>query len=549
MELPLLHRELTRLGRRRSTFALRLFGPLLCAAYMLLTVSGTDGLAFLVPDPVLRSLSITPQATANALAFSVVLFQAMIAFVGAPVLASSTIAEERQDRTLNLITIANMRPAGLVLAKFVACWIPAFLLLISTLPIGALAAFFGGVTLRGVTIEFAVFAVWTTAASALGVWMSALAHRTRDALLRTFVLGAAMLVGLVYLDRLLSRGPAPLAFSPLLAIDLADSATSATFYFWPAAVIPALVTVIALWSAILAMHRTGSTRIAAAPSARIRKRFRLAPFVTLAASLGRNADTGRRSVLGSIALASVLAAIAMVPVFGWLVVLGLVMFEIAGPMARSCNSGAWDDLAVSPATNARIAIAVYLGQVRNVLVYVPALFLADTLTLLLAQLIFSEMPGRSLTEHLAHLFDDYHGAKILAMFTIIKVLQGLFVIAMGTYFGAMGGRAIVQTVRGLVVFAGFYAPLTIIARTTAEEYFTSRAWPETEQYLYYAYIAAVFYAIPYAIGTIGILAYLSRWIRDMMSGSDLEPSKRIPGRLAQLGATPIRLPFARTAKR
>ncbi len=549
MELPLIQRELTRLGRRRSTYALRLFGPVLCAAYMVLTVMGTDGLEFLVPDPVLRSLSITPQTTANALAFSVVLFQAMIAFVGAPILAAGTIAEERQERTLNLIIIANMRPFGLVFAKFAACWIPASLLLLSTLPIGALAAFFGGVTLRGVAIEFTVFAAWTTAACSVGVWMSALAHRTRDALLRTFVIGAVMLVGLVYVDYSFTPGASVLAFSPLIAVDFADDARVATFYFWPAAAIPILVSTLTLLLAILALRRANLAQARVSASSRIRKRFRLAPFITLAASLGRNADTGRRSTLGSITLAVALAAIAMVPVFGWLVVLGLVMFEIVGPMSRSRNSGAWDDLAVSPATNARIAVAVYLGQVRNVLVYVPALFLADTLTLLLAQLIFSEMPGNTLELHLAYLFNDYHGAKILAMFAIIKAMQGLFVIAMGTFFGAMGGRAVAQTVKGLVVFAGLYAPLTILARATAEDYFIDRSWPETEQYLYYAYIAAAFYAIPYAIGTAGILTVLSVRIRDMMRDGEVVETKSISGRLAKLGSTPIRFPIARTVKR
>jgi len=548
MELPLVQREMTRLGRRRSTYVLRLVGPILCGAYLVLTVFGTEGLAFLVPEPVLRTFNITPQTTANALAFAVVLFQAMIAFVGAPVLAAGTIADERQDRTLNLITIANMRPSGLILAKYASCCVPALLLLLSTLPIGAFAAFFGGVTLRGIFIETAVFAAWTVGACALGVLMSAMALRTRDALLRTFVFQVLALIALTYIDTF-PPWVGTRALSPILAADFADSTGVATFYFWPAIAIPLVCTLVLLPISVVAFQRMESARIEARASHRSRSRFHLAPFVTLAASLGRNADTGRRSILGALTLAIVLAAVAMVPVFGWLVILGLVMFEVAAPMSRSRNSGAWDDLAVSPAPNWRIALAVYFGQLRTVAIYLPALFLADTLTLLLAQLIFSEMPGNTLSKHLYHLFNEYYGAKILSIFVIVKIAQGLFVIAMSTVLGAMGGRPAIQAMRGLIFFGVFYSLLTVVARSVAEEYFMYNNLRDNTQYLRYAYIAAGFYLIPYTLGTIGILVYLSKRIREMMSDDARVHSVRIPRRLVTLGSTPIRLPFARMAKR
>ena len=233
-----------------------------------------------------------------------------------------------------------------------------------------------------------------------------------------------------------------------------------------------------------------------------------------------------------------------------MVILGLVMFEVAGPMSRSRNSGAWDDLAVSPAPNYRIALAVYFGQLRTVLIYLPALFLADTLTLLVAQLIFSEMPGNTLTEHLVHLFNDYHGTKIMAIFVIVKIAQGLFVIAMGTLLGAMGGRPAIQAMRGLIFFGVFYSLLTVIARSTGESYFVSAEMrQENREYLIYAYIAAGFYLIPYTLGTIGILAHLSVSIRERMSDEARVHAVSIPRRWLAWGSTPIRLPFARTAKR
>ncbi len=548
MELPLVNRELTRIGRRRSTYALRLFGPILCAAYMVLTVAGTDGLEFLVPGPALRWINITGQTTANALAFAVVLFQATIAFVGAPILAAGTIAEERQERTLHLITIANMRSAGLILAKFTACCVPALLLLLSTLPIGAFAAFFGGVTLRGVAIETAVFAAWTTGACALGVLMSAAAHRTRDALLRTFVFQTLVLAVLAFVD---SRTPwvGRLAFSPFSVSDFAESAGTSTYFFWPAVAIPAIATVGLLLLSVLTLRRMESTRIGAKSSRSRPKRFQVAPFITLAASLGRNADSRKRSTLGALILALVLSAVAMVPVFGWLLILGLVMFEVAGPMSRSRNSGAWDDLAVSPASDTRIALAVYLGQLRTVAVYLPALFLADTLTLLLGELIFGEMPGYTLYEHLFHLFNEYHGTEIFIIFTTVKVLQGLFVIALATVLGAKGGRPAEQAMRGLVLFAVLYSVLTIAARSTAENIFRYDDLQDNREYLRYAYTAAAFYLPPYILGTVGMLGYLSTGIREMMSDVEGKPTSKFQRRLLELGATPLRLPLPGFVKR
>ena len=548
MELPLVQRELTRLGRRRSTYLLRLFGPLLCAAYMLLTVLGTDGLAFLVPDPVLQSFNITPQAEANALATAVALFQAMIAFVGAPVLAAGTIADERQDRTLNLITIANMRPSGLILAKFASCCLPTWLLLLSTLPMGTFAAFFGGVTLRGVAIEFAIFTAWATGTCALGVLMSARAQRTRDALLRTFVVQVLALFALIYLDRF-PPWSGTLAFSPVIAADFADSTGTAPFYFWPAIAIPLILSLLLLPLSVIVLSRTEASRLEATVTRSQRRRFQLAPFITLAASLGRDTDQSRRSPLGAFALALVLAGVAMVPVFGWLVILGLVMFEVAGPMSRSRNSGAWDDLAASPAPDWRIALAVYFGQLRTVAIYLPALFMADTLTLLLCQLIFSEMPGSTLFEHLYALFTEYHGTKILLVFIVVKIMQGLFVIAMGTLLGAMGGRPAVQAMRGLVFFAAIYSLLTVAARSTAEEFFRYNDVRDNREYLRYAYVAGWFYLIPYTIGIIGILTYLSRRIRTMMSDVEGVTTSMLPNRIKRWGTIPIRLPFARAAKR
>ncbi|MCL4218325.1 MAG: hypothetical protein KJ052_15160, partial [Candidatus Hydrogenedentes bacterium] len=127
---PLLDRELTRSAKRGSLLALR-FSVLAIGVLALMFAGAGD--AFEMMQAVSR----------NIIALCLV-FQFAFAMVLPPFLMAGAIAGEKEDRTLELLLMADFRGTDVYFAKFAGGVVPAVTLILSALPLYAVSAFFGG---------------------------------------------------------------------------------------------------------------------------------------------------------------------------------------------------------------------------------------------------------------------------------------------------------------------------------------------------------------------------------------------------------------------
>lgn len=113
--------------------------------------------------------------------------------------AASQVANEREKRTLPLLQITSLTPFGIVAGKWwaVAAW--QVLLLVLGMPLAAAAAFFGGVTMVDVGLATLYMIVVVCSFSAVAIAISATMRRTTTAIIVTYGLLAALMIGPVVL--------------------------------------------------------------------------------------------------------------------------------------------------------------------------------------------------------------------------------------------------------------------------------------------------------------------------------------------------------------
>lgn len=119
---------------------------------------------------------------------------AAVMFFGAGY-AASQVASEREKRTLPLLQITSLTPLGIVAGKWWAVTAWQVLLLIVGMPLAAAAAFFGGVTLTNVIVSTLYMVVVVGAFSAIAIAVSAMMRRTTTAIVVTYGLLGALMIG------------------------------------------------------------------------------------------------------------------------------------------------------------------------------------------------------------------------------------------------------------------------------------------------------------------------------------------------------------------
>lgn len=137
----------------------------------------------------------------------------LISFI-APALTTGAIASEREHQTYDLLRTTLLSTPNLVLGKMSAALIFLLLLMLSTLPLYALAYTFGGVNISEIMIAGAIL-LWTAILySVLGLFFSSILKRTLLATVVTYVLVALLMIGIpVLLFSLLSL------FIPILNLE------------------------------------------------------------------------------------------------------------------------------------------------------------------------------------------------------------------------------------------------------------------------------------------------------------------------------------------
>src|SRR5262249_27857013 len=105
-----------------------------------------------------------------------------------PALLAGAVAEERQRRTLDLLLSSDLSATAIVLGKLAARALPLLALLLTGLPVLALAQLWGGAEPRLVLASLAVSAVTLASLGALSLFCSTLARTVAGAAAVTYLL-------------------------------------------------------------------------------------------------------------------------------------------------------------------------------------------------------------------------------------------------------------------------------------------------------------------------------------------------------------------------
>ncbi len=140
--------------------------------------------------------------------------------------AASQVATEREKRTLPLLQITSLTPWAIVAGKWWAVTAWQVLLLVVGMPLAAAAAFFGGVTLLDVVASTLYMVVVVASFSAIAIAVSASMRRTATAIIATYGLLAALMIGpgvLAIIEFLLTRDVPQVSmfFHPLTGLSFA----------------------------------------------------------------------------------------------------------------------------------------------------------------------------------------------------------------------------------------------------------------------------------------------------------------------------------------
>ncbi|MBN2308524.1 MAG: hypothetical protein JXR94_06105, partial [Candidatus Hydrogenedentes bacterium] len=179
MNLPLAELELTRAGRRGSTYAVRAIA--VAAAWIVLGWAWFISLRFRAsPEELIRAVSPFVSGVARGIQFFAV-------FAVGAMFSAGLIAQEKRDRTLGLLLIADIRGLDIFLAKFLTAFLYVELLAFSALPVLAIASLLGGISVPGMAIQLVILTAGALAVCAMGLLCSTLSERPIEALFRLVV--------------------------------------------------------------------------------------------------------------------------------------------------------------------------------------------------------------------------------------------------------------------------------------------------------------------------------------------------------------------------
>ena len=141
---------------------------------------------YLTSYPALADRSKTSGDVGMLMSISVFIAQMIMALMLSLSLNASTIASEKDQETFDLLNLTLFKSHEIVIGKFLSSTGFLFILVITALPIYALAFTFGGLSVEAFWQLAAVVAGMTLFISAIGVLMSLVSEDVRTALGRSF---------------------------------------------------------------------------------------------------------------------------------------------------------------------------------------------------------------------------------------------------------------------------------------------------------------------------------------------------------------------------
>jgi ABC-type transport system involved in multi-copper enzyme maturation permease subunit len=390
MELPLAVRELNRSARRPSTYLLRMAAPAVAFSVLGLYFQFAMQPEFRLPvDQVGRGFV--------QLELGVLI---LVVFLGLPFVGAVLIAQEKQERTLSLLMLADLSGRDIYAAKFLSVVMYGLFLVASGLPMLMLSVFFGAVTFGAILLHVALLLVAVAAICALSLFWSTVAPDPRTALFATF----ACLAGLVALSSYLEY----LSGFPLNPLRILFQAPEIAAWR-PRAVVVYVLTALAatILLALLGIRRLPEQVYHEIPIAEPRHAARgqsplwgrlvkhdTSPMARLLAYAmappGFGAPKWRRPSVIGLCLLALITGPLMLPL---LVV--LIIFDVASNMRVLIVQGTLNDVRLLPVDDAAVAGAIHEAHVTRALPYLAPAVLSGVavITAAAALMIGKVLPG------------------------------------------------------------------------------------------------------------------------------------------------------------
>lgn len=456
MQFPLVERELTRTGKKRWTYALRVvpvgIAVLGLAIPTLAVLPGPGG----IPLTEFRNMA-SAVLTRVSLAF-----QFLCVFVLAPLVSAGLVAQEKRDRTLGLLLMADFRGADIALAKFLSAFTQVEFLLLSTLPLVAFAAYLGGVYLPAAALQLLLLTGLALATCSIGLLCSTITRRPAEALLLTLLIEVAWT-----LSRFLSGGPAPVAgwtkvVDAILSVD--QNAMGPSLWL-PPFVFTLTVALMCSAATIVLLPRQVFERPRRAKRTRRRKGvlwreiLPASPETRLisASAPGLGIFFWPRPLQYLVALALVPLGLFQCCGVGLFLVMVLVCYDITSSLAAARESGAFDTLLVAPIESPRLARIIIHGFWRRSALFLPCV-VAVGLFMLRNALVMPFGGG----------LGYWLGEGILLIVSGVLVLLAgaallLTFVEYGCFCSTLSGKPAGQTVAATALFVGMQIAVGIIA--------------------------------------------------------------------------------------
>ncbi|MBI4557067.1 MAG: hypothetical protein HY706_05730 [Candidatus Hydrogenedentes bacterium] len=343
-EFPLVALELTRRGRAKRTYVVRTLGIGVITAILFLTwlVSGSS------PNSGENFGNLL-----NSLAF---FFQAGVVLVYAPICTAPLIAQEKEERTLGLLLLADMRGHDIVLAKLLSAFLEIELLVLSVLPMLAFAMFFGTVSIGDVIENLTLFTTAAFTACAVGLLCSTFAERPATAFLTTMLSsGTGLIVGNYWRFEI--------GLGPVCLVEIGIGFAA-----------------LAITTAILPRQAYERPR-----EARIRRRRRwtillnrmrpLSPAARILAAGCPGLLDNIRFLPVKILILCGLAALSVFPCLGWVLVSAVICYDIISSLHAARRDGILDDLILTGVSDEELGKAILRSQTRRAMTYLPVYLL------------------------------------------------------------------------------------------------------------------------------------------------------------------------------
>jgi ABC-type transport system involved in multi-copper enzyme maturation permease subunit len=374
-------------------------------------------------------------------------FQLFIVLFATPALSAGLIAIEKQQRTIGLLLMADLRGWDIYLSKFFAVALEIFLLLITPLPILAIAAFFGGVSITEMAIQGALLCVAAFTICAIGLFASTIASRPSEALLITVLAMAAWIGGTAFFDA--SPWGRIRQINIITAAQYPDLASP-----WPALAICAVIAVATIPTAVLLLPRQAYEKETRA-NRRRRSRLRLAniipvnPAVQLLASNSSGIEGAIRWAPIRAIISVMLAAMVFIPCLGDLLFMLLFFYSVISSVGHIRESGALEDLLTTP-TNRRNLAHALLGAtlIRSSLFYLglAAIGFPKWMFVMYSEMANEIGAGTSLWDLSACIF----------LFVLFTIVQYITWITFACTIGLQPGRPAMQTLFALILATSLY---------------------------------------------------------------------------------------------